>query len=307
MKLAQVLVFALCLTCPAVAWAQEKPVKKALFRWKWKKGQVFRYRISTKQSIRSKIEKDRDEAQIEVVTYVEQRVESVDNKGQAVLTVTYKRVVQNMKEGERTQRLDSDVLKKEAASPFNRMFFGLVDRPFTVVVSPRGAVLKVTGVDKIAEQIVEEFASNKEEAELMRTLLSRNYSNKQILHSVENWFHSIPEAPVALGQRWKKSTKFAGRERSSVKALEEEFHWVAVKEKKGQELAKLDLKFNLSFKNSALRAKDCHGYTIFNLTKGCFKKRYMEYVIENNEVIRRKTMTTLRMSPKESAEKIKEK
>ncbi|MDF1666750.1 MAG: DUF6263 family protein [Planctomycetota bacterium] len=310
--------FATCLL-NTQAFAQDTQPKKITLRWKWKQGQVLRYRMSQAQN-QSMTGFQTMNVESETVYYWDQKVESVDADGNAVVSITYKRVIQSSKGNGPAMKFDSDDKEANRQDPQIKILTALIDKPFKMKVSPSGKVSKVVGVDKIANGIIKDLGQNPamaQAAEIIRSQLS----NKAIGSQMETSLRILPEKAVPIGHKWTRGPEKKEHPMGSIET-KDNITFKSIENKKERNLAVIiidhDMKMNMTNKNNpALKMFDIdtkfkgnQSIFRFDIDGGYLKKQVHRFTMDmkftgkqqkgmdlDQEV--KQTMTVLLMSVKE--------
>lgn len=245
----RVLFLGLLATCllSSEANAQDTQSKKISLKWKWKQGQVLRYRMSMAQKqVMTGFQTMNVES--ETIYYWEQKVENVDANGNAIISITYKRVIQSSKGNGPATKFDSDDKDANRQDPQVKILTALIDNPFKMHVSPAGKVSKVVGVDKIADGIVKDLGNDPamaQAAKLIRTQLS----NKAIGKQMESSLRMLPEKAVPVGHKWARAPEKNEHPLGSMET-KDKLTFKSVENKKGRDFAVIiidhDMKMNIT-------------------------------------------------------------
>lgn len=280
------------------AMAQDSTAKTHSLKWKWKQGQVLRYRMSQSQK-QSMTGFQTMNASSETIYYWEQKVESVDAKGTAVVSITYKRVVQKSKGNGPATDIDSDNKDLNRQDPQVKILTALVDNPFKMHVSASGSVSKVVGVNKIADSIIKDLGNNPALAAAV-DIIRNQLSNKAIQKQMEASLKILPEKSVALGYKWTRGPVKNAHPFGEMQT-KDQLTFKALETKKNRQYAVIvadhDMKLKITDQNNpavkmfdiVTKFKDNKSELLFDVAGGYLKKQVHSFVLDMKFTDKNKT------------------
>lgn len=116
------------------------------------------------------------------------------------ITVTYDRIAMQMKSSMANMTYDS----RDTANntPELAVMGNMLHKPFTMVVSDRGEILKVDGLQAIINEMGD---SSTQEGEEMRKQLASSFNDSSMKGMMQQSLNFFPDKPVAVGDTWKKN------------------------------------------------------------------------------------------------------
>ena len=116
------------------------------------------------------------------------------------ITVTYDRIAMSMKSGAMNMSYDSkDSTQKDGQLA---MMGTMLHKPFTMIVSDKGAILKVEGLDAIINGMGD---TSTPQGAAMRRQMSETFSDSAMKGILQQSLNFFPDNPVTPGDTWKKS------------------------------------------------------------------------------------------------------
>lgn len=195
------------------AIAQDKPaaVKMA---WKFKKGQVIRYKNTTKQEQTVKGSPMGDQSSsTTTISTLEHKIMSVDEKGVATIRQTTVAVKYKMSNPAAMQELEYDSTKEEdkekAENPSIKPVAATVGTSITYTMNSKGEVLSVKGSEKIGKKIIDSMGDGgaNPQVEMMKTMLKEQFSNKAKQKELSAGFKIFSDKAVTIGDTWTNTKK----------------------------------------------------------------------------------------------------
>lgn len=175
-----------CMSCCALA--QEFPLQLKL-----REGQSLL--ISDKMSIKTTlragdrvITSDKD-----VLLVSLQKVLLIDTIGNSLIEMKYKRFV-SLDSGKVTY--DSDIQSKKEDEEINFLCEKILNKPFTVLISPKGKVLRIDGMKDLAASV---YGKTKSE---LGNIFVADIDDKKMISTVESIYRIFPDSKVKNGDKW---------------------------------------------------------------------------------------------------------
>jgi hypothetical protein len=130
------------------------------------------------------------------------KVEDVDDRGQATVSLRYDSEAYHSTSGSTT--IDYDSTQPAAVEPpVAAALAALVGQSYSFTVSPEGQVTRVTGLDKLANTVIAKLAGVEGPARLAaERILRQQLSEPSVKASLQNLFAPFPDHPVAVGESW---------------------------------------------------------------------------------------------------------
>ncbi|TRX63270.1 DUF6263 family protein [Carboxylicivirga sp. M1479] len=102
---------------------------------------------------------------------------------------------------------DSNDASADATNPLNKSFDLMVGHTFQLKFDDRGNIEEVKGFEEVAQKLVTVFGDNPQQAEMMKSTLSGQFSDDNMKHTLANMFIVYPEDKVKVGTKWTTKTK----------------------------------------------------------------------------------------------------
>jgi hypothetical protein len=180
-------------------------------RYKWTEGEEVKYRL-TQQTTATVSGLPNGLGNMKVDTTMALVVRSVVKEVAADGTVTLEQVYESIRmDINSPMAMAVDSANKDAAAdtnPMNAALGAMLGESFVIVVSPRGVVQKVEGLDRLMEKVFKTIPQNPASAaatQAMRNSLS-DESMKQIL---SQGFAQFPDRAVKVGESWSGESTIA--------------------------------------------------------------------------------------------------
>ena len=169
-------------------------------RLKLEPGSTLAYEMT--QSQKMTISSDAGEQQVDSLSRndFDQTVKEVREDGSLALETVYRRLRTKMKSGPQTITIDSDKPDERNGLAAKSQSF-LIGKPFTLVISQRGEILEVEGVDRYLDEMLESLGSNPRVHQMMQSIRG-GMSGEAIRSLMQQAQVVLPEQPVKLGDVW---------------------------------------------------------------------------------------------------------
>jgi len=157
------------------------------------------------QSQEMTISSDAGEQEVDSVSRnnFDQTVKEIREDGSIVLETVYRRLRTKMKSGPQTIVIDSDKPDEQNGLAAKTQGF-LIDKPFTAVISSRGEVLEIEGIDRYLDEMLESLGSNPRLHQMMQSFRV-SMSGEAIKAMMQQAAAVLPEAAVKIGDTWHSS------------------------------------------------------------------------------------------------------
>ncbi len=182
--------------------------RKVALVWKWRKGEVVRYRNTTNQTLDQTVMGTAMQVKQKQVQVTKQEVTDVAADGTATVVCTFEAIkidVENPLQGggisyDSTNPEDAARAKDPQLAPVA----GLVGETFTFKVDSRGKVSEVKGFDKILDKMLESYPEA--QREVARSMLGKSLGDESMRSQLEAAYHALPDGEVEVGASWKQDS-----------------------------------------------------------------------------------------------------
>ena len=211
MKLTKTASFLACLFSVFLWTAcSDNKAATANFQFNLQKGKAYEYEMDfdikqevSGQNISTNMKSD----------YVMEVIE--DDGNVKTLKTTYERFAMNIDMPGQSIKADSDntdtAAKAEVTNPgqlMNAMFGALKGKSFLIKVDKEGKVTEVSGLDQIADAMVNSMNVKEEMKPMVRQAFTQQFNEQNIKEIFSQSFNIFPNKPVKVGDSWEK--KIAG-------------------------------------------------------------------------------------------------
>lgn len=224
---------------PSTAPVPREDVKLA---WKFKEGDVLRYRIV--QDSRQTISSPQGEFEVgsNVSQVIKEKVKSVAGDGVATLDCTWEAVKMHvgMPMG---GDMDFDSTQPGGAEKAPAAMKGLAGLPgttFQVEMKPSGEVASIHGLTEAMKKVI---SSDDPSMRMMKDMMERSFNDDSMKRSLETAI--LPDKPVAVGGKWARDTEFDLQKLGKLKA-HFDFTYAGMEDQSGSPCAKVDTKYTMS-------------------------------------------------------------
>jgi hypothetical protein len=172
-----------------------------------KQGETYRTRIVTEQVV-SQAGRGQSESVSQKITQdMACELLETDSQGKLHVKVTFERMAEEMARGAMKQTYDS-ADPNSSNLPTAMKYSPFVGHALTLVVSDRGELAEVTGVDSLIDRILGVMDIQVDSLrDQMRTLLQGDYSRQLSGELCDKLFGALPSASVKVGDSWNRATE----------------------------------------------------------------------------------------------------
>ncbi len=171
---------------------------------KLKQGKSYNITITNNQHISQAIQDVTYE--IDQTTTIEYTfdVKEVDPNDNAFVRVTYQSVHFNIKGATDEIEYDSSNPPEEVP-PLMKGFAAIVGESFDVQITPKGAIMKVTGLESFIQRMMDKIdLPYGSQRDIIEKNLAENYGEKAVQEMLENMLKVFADKSVKVGQSWEK-------------------------------------------------------------------------------------------------------
>ena len=181
------------------------------FEWKWREGEVLRYRVSNDidMTIAMSMLPEPMATTMQQVMHIRQEVLEVDAEGAARVRTTYESMSLDAEvPGQGTVSWSSEDPEVDPDSPLASMtgpWAMLVDESLTMRVDRRGELTEIEGLDDMVERLLDDLGEDPEQAEAaaaMRPMLEEFLSEENMGKLTQQGLLSFPAEPLTVGDAW---------------------------------------------------------------------------------------------------------
>jgi len=165
-----------------------------------KTGDTFHVTTTTHQKMSETIMGQQMNLDQEITMGYTWEVTSVDDQGNATITITYDRVAMKQTQNGTTMAYDSD--KDEQPPAFFKGMDAMVGKSFELVISPQGKVVEINGLDEMFRQMAADSGMAEEEANAFAEGLSNAFGEDAVQSQLDAMFSYYPQQPLKVGSTW---------------------------------------------------------------------------------------------------------
>jgi hypothetical protein len=165
------------------------------------------------------------ETRINVGGYYSMNVKEDDGKVRTI-DMEYKRLRMDMNVMGTSISMDSDnssVDDSDSANMLtaimNKVFAGIMNKPFVMKVDEQGNVIEVEGFDKIVNAMVDSLNVDPEVKEQAQASMKDQFSDSDIKDQFVQVFSIFPNKEIKVGDKWEKSYSTSGRQAANYKTV----------------------------------------------------------------------------------------
>ncbi len=184
--------------------------EKITLKLNLEKGKSYYIKTTIEQSISQKIMGETQDIKQTIAIGYTFNVESVDESKITSVIVTYKDIY---------YKQSSDILEETEYDSKNppeeipmlaRGFSALINKSFTMKITPKGKVEEVDGVTKIVNDMVNnfDFLDGALLAQF-QSKMEKEYGDQAIKQSMEQMLAIFPDEPVSIGDNWTKEVNLS--------------------------------------------------------------------------------------------------
>jgi hypothetical protein len=176
-------------------------VNPAKLSYVFKVGDTYSWVTTVKQDIKQSIMGMDQQMENNISQEMKVKVMELTKSG-AKLEVQYVKMKTDVKSAMANKTMDSE---GDLSNPENKLFKGMVDKPFYVFVTSQGKVEKVEGADTLTTAI-RDSGLDEQKAAALKQSLEPYIGEAGLKSSLEQMFLSYPENQVKKGDTWKTET-----------------------------------------------------------------------------------------------------
>lgn len=170
------------------------------------KGSRYNLKMLTEQSITQTIQKQKVSSIQSIGVSYTYNVENVESDGTQKIKVIYNSFLQDIQSGNNRMSYNS-ANPKDKDNPFAKIYSSLIDKGFTMIISPEGDIKSLTGVDALLKSVIKKMELPSEELRAAaEQSLSEQFSDKAVKESMQSMMGIYPHYPVGIGDSWSKSS-----------------------------------------------------------------------------------------------------
>lgn len=147
-----------------------------------------------------------------------------DSAGVKTLKTTYKHMAMNMKLPTGEMTVDSDKpadknadLQSNPSAVMGKMFAAMVGKIFVMKVDPEGKVTQISGLDEIADAMVESMNVGEDVKPRIRQMFAAQFNETNLKQTFSQAFNIFPNKPVKQGDKWEKTVNMQGMMKAEMK------------------------------------------------------------------------------------------
>ena len=171
-----------------------------------KQGDVYKVTSVTKQHISQEIMGQKMSLDQKMTMEYRWEVTQVAENGDTTIKVTYTRVAMEQEQGGQKRTFDS--ASGQEPPDFFKGLDLMVGKSFSVTFTPRGKVVKISGLDAMFRQIAEGVGFGKQEdTDAFYKALVDSFGEDAITEQFETAFGNYPDTPLKVGSTWTADTR----------------------------------------------------------------------------------------------------
>lgn len=163
-------------------------------------GDKFRYTMDTRQVITQSMMGQQMVINQDILMQGLYDVQAGDKQDNRKLTVMYDRV--SMKTGMAGMSMEYDSQDSTKQDPNLKSMGGILNKPFSMIVSQTGEITRVEGLSEMLNSMVD---PNDPNAETVRKNMEGMMNDSSIRSMMQQSFNIYPDKPVAPGDTWKRT------------------------------------------------------------------------------------------------------
>ena len=196
-----VLTLYLLIVCSLTITAQQYDLKLNL-----KKGQHYTQSLTMNLSMAESISDQEVNISTSIQFEIKESVKSITKNGDFVLESEYSHIIVKVDAMGQKMSYDSNVKDtsgNEAMKTYTDAFGKILDKKFTVTLSPKGKVIEIKGLKEILASMQK---GNIDAA--ARRLLEGTLDESKMTSNFESAYHIFPDNPVNIGDKWSQKSAF---------------------------------------------------------------------------------------------------
>lgn len=147
-----------------------------------------------------------------------------DSAGIKTLKTTYKHMAMNMKLPTGEMTVDSDKpadnnadLQSNPSAVMGKMFAAMIGKVFVMKVDPEGKVTQISGLNEIADAMVESMNVGEDVKPRIRQMFAAQFNEANLKQTFSQAFNIFPNKPVKQGDKWEKNINLQGMMNADMK------------------------------------------------------------------------------------------
>lgn len=178
---------------------------KVMLKLNLKSGSEYNLKMFTEQKISQTIMKEKQVTVQNIGVSYTYKVESVDGDGSMNLKVIYNSFLQDVQSAAGRMTYNS-TNPKDKDNPFAKIYESLINKSFSLKLTPQGNVSNISGVDALLKSIIKNLKlPNAQSADMAEKSLREQFGDKAVRESMQNMMSIYPQSPVSPGDSWSKS------------------------------------------------------------------------------------------------------
>lgn len=168
-----------------------------------KEGKVYRTRTITDQNTRQSMMGREIQSKVKTTHDLAFEVTGTDPDGNLVMKVTFERIAMENEGMGQHMACDSDEPETMDAHPMGKGLAAMVGKSYTIVISERGELASVSGMDSIVNLMVDNMeVADERQREMYKQQFSSAFGEQQSEQMCNQMFGMIPPGPVDIGEKW---------------------------------------------------------------------------------------------------------
>jgi len=178
---------------------------KVDLRLKLQEGKTYKLRMVNEQNTKMTVHDREMETSQKMATEFAFDVQKVDGAGDATIEVTFQRVSTEMESPMGKISYNSDN-PTEAGHPAVQAFALMAGQSYTIVISDKGEVKKVDGMQEIMTRMLDSLnIPDDRMKETMKGQFENMFGEKATVEMTGQWFGMYPDQPVGVNDSWSKT------------------------------------------------------------------------------------------------------
>ncbi|HIE05595.1 MAG TPA: hypothetical protein EYP58_02220 [bacterium (Candidatus Stahlbacteria)] len=186
--------------------------QKVLLKMNFKEGKHYGILMTTAQVISQEVQGQKMEINQTVKMGFDLDVIKVDPAGDARIKVTYKRTAFKMS-SPMIGSFEYDSQDPPAEVPPVAVgYAALLDKNFSMIITPAGKVKKVEGLSAMFDEVIKEIEIPKEAEAMKKQIvdgLKKQFGDEAITEMLNRTFNILPQDSITVGGSWTRTTKLS--------------------------------------------------------------------------------------------------